>query len=96
MVAGGWTRGGPEQDDGKHSLEWLELRWESVSLLNRGVLGDWGGAVKDSWDVCSHGLIFLSHFQKKTDFTGVLVQWSSFLGFVCFLGGPTPDPLALA
>ena len=43
MGAARRTGADPEPDDGKHSSECLELQLESVSLLNRGVWGDWAG-----------------------------------------------------
>ena len=62
MGAAEWTREGPEWDDGKHSLEWLGLQWESVSLLNWGAWGDWAGAAKHLWDFHTFCRYLLAHF----------------------------------
>ena len=88
---------GLEQDDGKHSLESLELQLESVSFLNRGVWGGWAGAVKEWWDFPTG-----SDYRFELLLTGKSVSWVCwFAGRLSlilfgFLEGPSLDPLAPA
>ena len=62
----GSSRGGPEQDDGQHSLECLELRVGRVSLLNRGVWGGWAGA--EQWDFHTFRRYLLGRFSEGNRF----------------------------
>ena len=66
------------------------MRWESVSFLNRGVWGDWAGAVIDCSDFHTKRVEFRATFQGKIGLVGVLVRRSFFFAFACFSGGFDP------
>ena len=66
LGAAGRTRGSLEPDDGKHTPECLELQSEGVSFSNRGVWGDWAGAVKRWRDFHAKMKYLFSHFFEES------------------------------
>ena len=88
------TQGGARVDDGKHSEEWLELRWESVSFLNRGVWGDWAGKLIHWWDFYRFGVFLVRYFLEENRVcrcVGSKIVFSLFFnGFFGFSGGSEP------
>ena len=91
MGEAGGRQGGTESDDGKHSLKGLELQWESVSLLNRWVWGNWAGRVKDWWDFHTKRGYLLSYFLEENlacRCVGPQIDFSPFSSV--FAGGSEP------